>query len=113
MPGFRTTARSSLRAPRSSSLRSQPMDWGGSTPPQGPPPTGTTPPAEGYQVSQVSTGDVVLGDITVPTLMQTDVFGLMVKDKSFRALATNPAFMALAQENPKALAAIAQNPAAF
>src|SRR6185369_17462912 len=82
-------------------------------PPQGASTSGTIAPADRYQVSQVASTDIVLGDTSVPTLMQTDAFELMVKDKSFRALATNPAFMALAQENPKALAAIAQNPAAF
>ena len=82
-------------------------------PPHGAPSSGTIAPAERYQVSQVGSGDVVLGDTSVPALMQTDAFELMVKDPSFRALATNPAFMAVAQENAKALAAIAQNPAAI
>src|SRR5678815_6031918 len=82
-------------------------------PPQGGLSSGTIAPAERYQVSQVGTADVVLGDTSVPQLMQTDAFDLMVKDANFRALATNPGFMALAQQNPAALAAMAQNPQAF
>ena len=82
-------------------------------PPQGASASGTIAPAQRYQASQVSSADVTLGDTSVPQLMQTDAFELMVKDASFRALATNPAFMAMAQQNPQALAAIAQNPAAF
>ena len=74
---------------------------------------GTIAPANRYQASQVQSADVGLGDTSVAALMQTDAFELMVKDANFRALATNPAFMALAQQNPQALAAMAQNPAAF
>ena len=73
-------------------------------PPQGGGASGTIAPADRYQVSQVGTADIVLGDTTVPQLMQTDVFELMVKDPGFRALATSPGFMALAQQNTAALA---------
>src|SRR3954469_13645538 len=64
-------------------------------PPLGPS-AGTIAPAERYVSSQVSEGDVTLGDTSVPELMQTDAFELMVKDPNFRALATDPAFAALA-----------------
>src|SRR5580765_8559262 len=90
-------------------------------PPLGPS-AGTIGPAERYVSSQVSEADVTLGDTSVPQLMQTDAFELMVKDPSFRALAASPGFQALAGQpqvmaalmsNPKAFSALAANPSAF
>src|SRR5437762_11996242 len=80
-------------------------------PPLGPS-AGTVAPAQRYVSSQVSEGDVTLGDTSVPELMQTDAFELMVKDPTFRALASDPGFAALAG-NPQAMAALAANPQAF
>ena len=62
--------------------------------------------------AQVGEGDVTLGDTSVPELMQTDAFQVMVKDPNFRALAGDPGFAALAS-NPAAMAALAANPSAF
>ena len=81
-------------------------------PPHDGPTAGTIAPAERYRSSQVQASDVALGDTTVPMLMQTDAFELMIKNPGFRALAADPAFMVLAQ-NPAALTAMAQNPQAF
>ena len=67
---------------------------------------------ERYVSSQVGDADVALGDTSVPELMQTDAFQVMVKDANFRALASDPGFAALAS-NPAAMAAIAANPAQF
>src|SRR3954463_8510916 len=80
-------------------------------PPLGPS-AGTVAPAERYVQSQVGAGDVTLGDTSVPELMQTDAFELMVHDPNFRALAASPGFQALASQ-PQALAAIMSNPQAF
>src|SRR4051812_5850391 len=80
-------------------------------PPVGPS-AGTVAPAQRYVSSQVGEGDVTLGDTSVPELMQTDAFQVMVKDPNFRALANDPGFAALAS-NPAAMAAIAANPAQF
>src|SRR5436305_525964 len=80
-------------------------------PPLGPS-EGTVAPAQRYVSSQVSEGDVTLGDTSVPELMQTDAFELMVHDADFRALAASPGFKALAQQ-PQVLAAILNNPQAF
>src|SRR5437763_104000 len=80
-------------------------------PPLGPS-EGTVAPAQRYVSSQVSEGDVTLGDTSVPELMQTDAFELMVHDADFRALAASPGFKALAQQ-PQVLAAVMQNPQAF
>ena len=68
-------------------------------PPQGGVTFGTVAPAERYRSSQLQNGDVVLGDNSVPMLMQTDAFEVMVKNPSFRTLAADPGFRALAQ-NP-------------
>src|SRR3954454_15024647 len=76
-------------------------------PPLGPS-QGTVAPAERYVSSQVSDADVTLGDTSVPQLMQTDAFELMVHDANFRALARDPNFAALAQ-NPAAMSAMAAN----
>src|SRR5437764_1910424 len=73
---------------------------------------GTIAPAQRYVSSQVSDSDVTLGDTSVPELMQTDAFQVMVKDPNFRALAGDPAFASLAS-NRAAMAAIAANPAEF
>src|SRR3982750_2023221 len=90
-------------------------------PPTGPS-VGTVGPAQRYVSAQVGEGDVTLGDTSVPQLMQTDAFELMVHDASFRALAASPGFKALAGQpqvmaalmsNPKAFAALAANPSAF
>src|SRR4051795_7065789 len=90
-------------------------------PPLGPS-EGTVGPAQRYVSSQVSEGDVTLGDTAVPELMQTDAFELMVHDANFRALAASPGFQALAGQpqvmaallaNPKAFSALAANPQAF
>src|SRR4051794_3760904 len=81
-------------------------------PPQHGVTSGTIAPADRYRSSQVQSSDVVLGDNSVPLLMQTDAFELMIKNPSFRALAADPAFMVLAQ-NPAALSAMAANPQAF
>src|SRR3954451_5057251 len=90
-------------------------------PPMGPS-AGTVAPADRYISSQVSEGDVTLGDTSVPELMQTDAFELMTKDPAFRALAASPGFQALAGQpqvmaallaNPKAFSALAANPQAF
>src|SRR3954466_15730217 len=62
-------------------------------PPLGPS-AGTVAPAQRYVASQV--GEVTLGDTSVPELMQTDAFEVMVKDPNFRALAGDPGFAALA-----------------
>src|SRR5215212_12119823 len=80
-------------------------------PPMGPS-AGTIAPAQRYVSSQVTDADVTLGDTSVPELMQTDAFELMVKDPNFRALAQDPGFAALAQ-NPSAMAALASNAQAF
>ena len=58
-------------------------------PPLGPS-AGTIAPAQRYVSSQVSEGDVTLGDTSVPELMQTDAFQVMVKDANFRQLAQDP-----------------------
>ena len=73
---------------------------------------GTIAPAVRYQAPQVQSADVSLGDNSVPLLMQTDAFEVIVKNPSFRALAADPGFMILAQ-NPAALNAMARNPQAF
>lgn len=73
---------------------------------------GTIAPADRYVESQIGDADVELGDTSVPQLMQTDVYEVMVKNPNFRALASDPGFAALAQ-NPQAMAAIAANPQAF
>src|SRR6476659_7005410 len=80
-------------------------------PPLGPS-EGTVGPADRYVSSQVTEADVTLGDTAVPELMQTDAFGLMVHDPSFRAFAASPGFQALASQ-PQALAAVMSNPKAF
>src|SRR5689334_4034068 len=86
------------------------------------PSAGTIAPAQRYVSAQVGEGDVTLGDTSVPQLMQTDAFELMVKDPSFRALAASPGFSAVAAQpqvmaammaNPKAFSALAANPSAF
>ena len=51
-------------------------------PPLGPT-AGTITPAGRYVASQVGEGDVTLGDTTIPELMQTDAFEVMVKDPNF------------------------------
>src|SRR5436305_6269872 len=90
-------------------------------PPVGPS-AGTIAPAQRYVSSQVGEQDVTLGDTSVPELMQTDAFELMVKDPAFRALAASPGFQGLAAQpqvlaavmaNPDAFAALAKNPKAF
>src|SRR3954470_24387866 len=70
-------------------------------PPLGPS-AGTVGAAQRYVSSQVGDSDVTLGDTSVPQLMQTDAFEMMVHDANFRALAHDPAFAVLAQ-NPAAL----------
>jgi len=55
-------------------------------PPLGPS-AGTIAPSQRYQAPQVGEGDITLGDTSVPELMQTDAFELMVHDENFRALA--------------------------
>src|SRR4051812_30919511 len=65
-------------------------------PPLGPS-AGTVAPAERYVSSQVGAADVTLGDTSVPQLMQTDAFDLMVRNPTFRALARDPSFALLAQ----------------
>src|SRR3954447_1348611 len=80
-------------------------------PPLGPS-EGTVGPAQRYVSSQVSEGDVTLGDTSVPELMQTDAFEVMVHDANFRSLARDPSFAALAQ-NPAAMSAMAANAQAF
>src|SRR4051794_1288183 len=80
-------------------------------PPLGPS-EGTVGPAQRYVSSQVGEGDVTLGDTSVPELMQTDAFEVMVHDANFRNLAGDPGFAALAS-NPAAMSAMAANPGAF
>src|SRR5438067_13943301 len=80
-------------------------------PPLGPS-AGTIAPADRYVSAQVGEGDVTLGDTSVPELMQTDAFELMVKNPSFRALAASPGFQAIANQ-PQVMAAIMSNPSAF
>src|SRR6476469_10675895 len=80
-------------------------------PPLGPS-AGTVGPAQRYVQSQVGEGDVTLGDTSVPELMQTDAFELMVHDANFRALAASPGFKALAGQ-PQVMAAIMANPKAW
>lgn len=86
------------------------------------PSQGTIAPADRYVSAQIAEGDVTLGDTSVPELMQTDAFELMVHDPDFRALAASPGFKALASQpqvmaalmaNPKAFAALAANQKAF
>src|SRR5690242_397895 len=86
------------------------------------PSAGTIAPAQRYVSSQVGEGDVTLGDTSVPELMQTDAFELMVKDPQFRAFASSPGFQALAAQpqvmaalmaNPQTFSALAANPKAF
>ncbi|HET9232100.1 MAG TPA: hypothetical protein VFO00_12485, partial [Vitreimonas sp.] len=74
--------------------------------------SGTIAPVERYRSAQVGDGDVTLGDQSVPQLMQTDIFHLMVNDPSFRTLAQDRNFAALAA-NPAAIAAMSANPRAF
>src|SRR5579862_9219400 len=81
-------------------------------PPSGGTVAGTITPAQRYRSAQVSDADVQLGDSSVPQLMQTDAFQLMVKDPSFRAMARDPSFSALAQ-NSAALAAMSSHAQAF
>src|SRR3954447_5159399 len=80
-------------------------------PPLGPS-EGTVGPAQRYVSSQLSEGDVTLGDTAVPELMQTDAFELMVHDANFRALVASPGFQALAAQ-PQVMAALMSNPQAF
>ena len=80
-------------------------------PPLGPS-AGTVGAAQRYVSAQVTDKDVTLGDTSVPQLMQTDAFELMVHDANFRAAAKDPNFAVLAQ-NPAALAAMASNAQAF
>src|SRR3954449_3361966 len=80
-------------------------------PPLGPS-AGTVAPAQRYVSSQVGEGDVTLGDTSVPELMQTDAFQVLVKDPNFRQLAQDPAFGALAG-NSAVMSAIAADPARF
>src|SRR5690349_164525 len=80
-------------------------------PPLGPG-QGTVAPSQRYVSSQVGDGDVALGDTSVPELMQTDAFQVMVKDPNFRALAGDPGFAALAS-NQAAMAAISAHPSQF
>src|SRR3954465_14669008 len=54
-------------------------------PPLGPS-AGTVGAAQRYVSSQVGDSDVTLGDTSVPQLMQTDAFEMMVHDANFRAL---------------------------
>ena len=68
-------------------------------PPLRRPSEGTIAPAERYVSSQVGAGDVTLGDTSIPPLMQTDAFEMMVKDPNFLALARDPNFAALAQNS--------------
>ena len=77
-------------------------------PPLGPS-AGTIAPAQRYQASQVGEADVTLGDTSIPELMQTDAFEMMIKDPSFRALVTDPGFGAIAG-NSQALAALRPMP---
>ena len=65
---------------------------------------GTIAPAQRYQASQVSSGDITLGDNSVPILMQTDTFEIMVHDANFQAFARDPSFAALAQLGSQAAA---------
>ena len=90
-------------------------------PPLGPV-EGTIAPAQRHVNPQIASGDVTLGDTSIPQLMQTDAFEVMSKNPSFRALAADPNFAALAQNsqvmaviaaNPKAYASLAGNPQAF
>ena len=67
---------------------------------------------ERYVNAQVGEADVTLGDTSVPELMQTDAFELMVKDPNFRALAASPGFQSLASQ-PQVMAAVMANPKAF
>ncbi|HEV8406956.1 MAG TPA: hypothetical protein VGQ34_03390, partial [Sphingomicrobium sp.] len=80
-------------------------------PPTGPS-AGTVGPAQRYVSAQVGQGDVTLGDTSVPELMQTDAFELMVHNPEFRALAGSPGFKALTSQ-PQVLSAILANPVAF
>jgi len=80
-------------------------------PPLGPA-EGTIAPAERYVSSQVQSGDVTLGDTSVPQLMQTDAFEVMTKDPQFAAMLKDPAFAVLAS-NPAALASMAANARQF
>src|SRR5213075_1098011 len=66
-------------------------------PPLGPS-EGTIGTAQRYVSAQVGESDVTLGDTTVPELMQTDAFELMVHDANFRALAASPGFQAIASQ---------------
>src|SRR6476661_8763191 len=69
-------------------------------PPLGPS-AGTVAPSQRYVSGQIGENDVTLGDTSVPQLMQSDAFELMVHDANFRALAKDPGFAALAR-NPEA-----------
>src|SRR5689334_6681129 len=80
-------------------------------PPMGPS-EGTVGPAQRYVSAQVTDADVTLGDTSVPELMQTDAFELMVHDPDFRALTASPGFRALTG-NPAALDAILRDPKTF
>ena len=73
---------------------------------------GTVGPAQRYVAPQVTDADVQLGDTSVPQLMQTDAFELMVHDPNFRALAASPGFKALSA-NPQVMSALMANPKAF
>ena len=63
-------------------------------PPLGPS-AGTIAPAERYVSSQVSESDVTLGDTSVPELMQTDAFELMVHDPKFPRARREPGVQSL------------------
>src|SRR3954452_20719771 len=76
-------------------------------PPLGPA-EGTIAPAERYVSSQVQSGDVTLGDQSIPQLMQTDAFELMTKDPSFAQMARDPAFAVMARQ-PALLASLSAN----
>ena len=64
---------------------------------------GTVVPAERYHVSQVSNGDVKLGDTGVAQIMQTDTFERMVKDPEFRKQVVNAANAANAADAARAV----------
>ena len=83
---------------------------------------GTVAPAERYVSSQVGEGDVTLGDTSVPELMQTDAFELMVHDPELprtrgepgvQGLAGQPQVMAALHVQSESVQRLRSNPQAF
>ena len=73
---------------------------------------GTIVASERFGGEELTEEDVVLGDETISDFVQTEHYDRLLTDESFRALASDPGFAALAQ-HPQAIAAIAAAPEAI